>query len=74
MKLNHDVSNLNRINKSSIKISDNSSVTITEFRKNKNLFYDVIFKNNETEKFIGRYNKISDNVKVKYILALDKAE
>lgn len=66
MQLNHDVNNLNLINKTSMKISDNCCIIITEFRKRKKLLYDVVFKNNETKKFIGRYPKYDTLFNVKY--------
>ena len=49
-----------------IRIDDKNYVSISEYSKRGNSFYDVIFNNNGKEVFIGRYNKILDNVKVMY--------
>ena len=66
MQTNYDINKIQILNKSMIKIGNNSGIIVNESKKRGNYFYDVIFVNNGMEKFIGRYPKNETIFKVVY--------
>lgn len=49
-----------------VKIDDNNFITISEYTRRLDAFFDVVFNNNGKEIFIGRYKKDYDNVRAAY--------
>lgn len=49
-----------------IKIDDNNFITISEYTRRLDAFFDVVFNNHGKEIFIGRYKKDYDNIRAAY--------
>lgn len=49
-----------------VNINENNYISVSEYEKRGNSFFDVVFNNNGKEIFIGRYNKELKKINVKY--------
>ena len=65
--MNYDINQPTKIDKKTIQIGNNSNIIVNEYRKRGTCFYEVIFNNNGSEKFIGRYPRNNNLFEVEYL-------